>query len=69
MAIKVCFSELVVLKIYRKSNLWQFLLQYCGLQDSNLNENELRQRGLDKKFQEILKLNLKLLKKNSPEDF
>ena len=69
MAIKVCFSELVVLKIYRKSNLWQFLLQYGGLQDSNLNENELRQRGLDKKFQEILKLNLKLLKKNSPEDF
>ena len=69
MVIETWFSELVVLKIYKKSNMWQVFLQYGKLQDSDLNENVLRQSGLDKNFQEniLAKDNFfKLLKKELP---
>ena len=62
-------NKLVVLKVHRKSNLWQFVLEYCRLQDPNLNENVLYQRGLDKRFREniLAKDNfLKLLAKELP---
>ena len=52
LAIETQLSELVFLKIHTKSNLLQFLLQYCRLQDAILNENVLHQRVLDKSFQE-----------------
>ena len=52
-----------------QSNLWQFLLQYCRVQNSNLNESVLHQGGLDKKVQENIHAKenfLKLLKKELP---
>ena len=42
----------LLLKIHKKSNLWQFFLQNWRLQDFNLNENALPQRHLDKEFKE-----------------
>ena len=68
MAIKTWFSEWAFLKLQRKSNLWQFLLQYCRLQDSNLSENLFIQRGLHKRFQEniLAKDNLNLPEKRTP---
>ena len=50
----------MLLEIHININLWQFFLQYCRLQDSNLNENMLHQRDSHRKFQEniLAKVNL-----------
>ena len=36
----------------QKTNLWQFFLQCCRLQDSNFNRNELHYGDLLEKFEE-----------------